>query len=66
VILDFVKKHGDVKRISIFPGINYGHLEFENVESSIKVMKAMDEPNVKTLNFYGKDRYVTFFYTQFE
>lgn len=63
VINEYVSRFGKVKKITIFPGTSYGHLEFENVESVQKLMSDMDGPNIKTLKFYGKDRYVAFFQT---
>src|SRR4051812_41616093 len=54
---------GKVSRISIFPGTSYGHLEFEDAESAKRLMADMVAENVKTLQFYGKDRMITFFYT---
>jgi hypothetical protein len=53
--------------LTIFPGINYGHLEFKNIESASKLMEAMDSPNCANITFpesQNPDRTVVFFYTQ--
>lgn len=31
IVSEYCRRFGEVKRISIFPGISYGHLEFANV-----------------------------------
>lgn len=35
----------------------------DSVESAQKLMNDMDAENIKILKFYGKDRYITFYYT---
>ena len=47
-------KGGPIKNLSIFPGKNYGHLEFKDVESSEKLLtSAMDVPNCANISFPG-------------
>ena len=31
-----------VKQLTIFPGINYGHVEFEDVESAVRLMNGLE------------------------
>ena len=52
--------------MTIFPGSNYGHLEFVNVESATKLLSVMDAPNCANIKFDGSqnpERTVVFFYT---
>ena len=63
VILDYSQKFGKISKLTVFPGTSYGHMEFEIVESAQSLMNDMDGENIKVLKFYGKDRYVCFFYT---
>jgi len=68
VLYDFSTKNGGaLQNLTIFPGINYGHLEFKNIESATKLMtEAMDSPNCANITFpdsQNPDRTVVFFYT---
>ena len=62
-IYKYCSRFGQVAKITIFPGTSYGHIEMDSAESVSRIMQDMDAPNVKTLKFYGKDRYVAFFPT---
>jgi len=71
VIQDFcAEKGGPLLSLTIFPGINYGHLEFEKLEDAKNMMDtAMDSPNCANIEFPGsdnKERTVVFFYTPFK
>ena len=71
VLLDFcAKKGGEISNLTIFPGCNYGHVEFKEVASAQRLMtEAMDTPNCanmkfpETENIPNTDRVVVFFYT---
>lgn len=69
-LIDFCVKHGGpIESLTIFPGCNYGHIEFKEVESAKRMMEneeAMDTPNCASIKFEGSmnpDRVVVFFYT---
>ena len=56
--------------MTIFPGCNYGHVEFKELASAQKLMsESMDTPNCvnmrfpETENIPNTDRVVVFFYT---
>jgi hypothetical protein len=49
LISDYFSQFGVIKRITIFPGISYGFVEYESPESSIKIMKDLDQENIKVL-----------------
>ena len=67
LITSYAKKFGQVVRITIFPGISYGHMEFESVEAAARMMADIDRENVKTLkDENGKDRQLALFYTTLE
>ena len=42
LISEYFSQFGAIKRITIFPGISYGLVEYESPESSIKIMKDLD------------------------
>lgn len=67
ILIDFCKSSGGpLKSLNIFPGSNFGHLEFESLSSAKTLMKSMDNRNCKNLQFSGSEnleRTVVFFYT---
>ena len=71
VLLEFCeKKGGEIANLTIFPGCNYGHVEFKDLASAQKLMsEVMDTPNCanikfpETENIANTDRVVVFFYT---
>jgi len=70
VLIDFCLKYGGpIESLTIFPGCNYGHIEFKDVNSAQNLMnseEAMDTPNCASIKFEGAsnpDRIVVFFYT---
>ena len=68
VLMEFCsEKGGPIRNLTIFPGKNYGHLEFKDVESAEKLLNtAMVVPNCANIKFAGSqnpDRTVVFFYT---
>ena len=67
ILIDFCKTYGGpLKSLNIFPGSNFGHLEFQDLSSAELLMKCMDNRNCKNLEFTGSenvDRTVVFFYT---
>ena len=73
MLVDFcVRFGGPVANVPIFPGINYGHIEFKDVEGAERLMtnkEALDTPNCANIQFEGsdnKDRVVVFLYTPLE
>lgn len=56
MIYEYVKRFGEISKITIFPGTSYGHLEFKDVSAVQDLMKDMDAPNIKNLKFYEKER----------
>jgi hypothetical protein len=71
VLIQFcAEKGGEIKNLTIYPGSNYGHVEFKDVSSAEKLMTtAMDCPNCANIvfpeseNITNTDRVVVFFYT---
>ena len=71
VLLEFcAKKGGEIANLTIFPGCNYGHVEFKDLASAEKLMsESLDTPNCanikfpETENIPNTDRVVVFFYT---
>lgn len=67
ILIEFCKTQGGpLKSLNIFPGSNFGHLEFQDLNSAETLMKCMDNRNCKNLQFTGSenvDRTVVFFYT---
>jgi hypothetical protein len=71
VLIEFCsEKGGELANLTIFPGCNYGHVEFKDALSAKKLMtEAMDSPNCanikfpETENIPNTDRVVVFFYT---
>ena len=69
VLLDFFeerKLNEKVKKLTIFPGINYGHITFESPEDSKSLMDSFQTPNLIPMTFPGSsnpDRMVVFFYS---
>jgi hypothetical protein len=49
LISEYCSKFGTLKHITIFPGISYGHIEFDNVEAGALMMKDLDTDNIKVL-----------------
>lgn len=65
----FEAKDVSVKQLTIFPGINYGHIEFEDEGNAERLMKGLEAQNTVNLAFTGSDnpnRTVVFFYTPCE
>jgi hypothetical protein len=48
LIQSYASQFGELKSITIFPGISYGHLEFKDVNDGIKMMSDVSE-NIKVL-----------------
>lgn len=69
VLKQFFSDGGFVyKKLTIFPGANYGHLEFLEVEAASKFMDSLEVKNCLNLEFKGStnpDRTVVFYYTPF-
>ena len=63
LIIRYCSQFGEISKVTIFPGISYGHLEFKEVESAVALMKSMDSENVKTLIDDKKERQLVFFFT---
>lgn len=40
-----MKRGGPIKSLTIFPGTNYGHVEFQSVDSAMRLMKVVDKSN---------------------
>ena len=71
VLIDFCSKYGGpIENLTIFPGCNYGHVEFKEVESAEKLMnneEAFESLNCANIIFQespNPDRLVVFFYTK--
>jgi RNA recognition motif-containing protein len=42
LISEYFSQFGLIKTITIFPGISYGFVEYENPESAVLIMKDLD------------------------
>lgn len=49
LIQEYARKFGDIARITIFPGISYGHIEFKEEAAASKMIADFDSENVKVL-----------------
>jgi alkylated DNA repair protein alkB family protein 8 len=66
LINDYCKKFGLVGRITIFPGISYGHVEYSDASSADLLMQDLDGENVKVLSQGNKERHLAFFKTHLQ
>ncbi len=58
LIRGYLSQFGEIKRITIFPGISYGYVEYESPEAAIKMMKDLDQDNIKVLTQDKKERHL--------
>ena len=63
LIREYLSQFGDIKRITIFPGISYGYVEYESPEAAIKMMKDLDQDSIKVLTQDKKERHLAIFNT---
>lgn len=49
LITDYCHKFGAVKRITVFPGMSYGHIEYADAEGAMRMMADFDGENIKLL-----------------
>ena len=67
VLHEFCSNHGGpIKSLNIFPGANYGHLEYDDKASAEQLLASMEVPNCANIRFEGcenLDRTVVFLYT---
>ena len=49
LIQTYASSFGQLSRITIFPGISYGHLEFQRAEEGAKMLADLEAENVKVL-----------------
>ena len=66
MVSNYATQFGELKRITIFPGISYGHLEFTNKEDAVKLLADLDAENIKVLTQAGKERHLAIFNTHLE
>ena len=66
VLLDFCSKFGTITKITLFPGLNYGFVEFETVQIAIDLINSLTNKQFIDLKFYGKDRTCFFQYSKLE
>jgi hypothetical protein len=53
VVREYAQRFGKIASITIFPGIGYGHMEFESIESGEILIKDLDSDNIKILSASG-------------
>lgn len=63
LVSQYTGQFGKLARITIFPGLSYGHLEFESSDALNNLMSDMTAPNVKSITHAGKERHLVFFPT---
>lgn len=63
LVSQYAGRFGKLARITIFPGLSYGHLEFESSDAVTSLMSDMDAQNVKSITHAGKERHLVFFPT---
>jgi len=66
LIASYAGRFGKLQRITIFPGISYGHVEFAEPASSQALMADLDGENVKVLSQGTKERHLAFFPTHLD
>jgi len=63
LLSSYASLFGPISRITIYPGLSYGFLEFQSALSSELLIKDLDADNVKVLNQHGKERHIAVFNT---
>jgi len=66
VLIDFCKQFGAIDQIPLFPGLNYGFVEFPKVEDAIKLVDTLQDSKFVELEFYDKKRVCCFQYSKLE
>lgn len=66
VLIEFAKKFGDITTIPLFPGLNYGFIEFQTVEEAKNLVSELQDGKFVDLKFYDKMRTCCFQYCKVE
>ena len=64
LISDYAKKFGELIRITIYPGVPYGHLEYSSPDGVLRLLADTDSENVKVFALEkGKEKHLAIFPT---
>lgn len=66
VLLNFCSQFGKVEKITLFPGLNYGFIEYDKIESASALFETLVNKLFVDLKFYGKERTCFFQYSKLE
>ena len=66
VLLEFWKRFGPIDQLPLFPGLNYGYIEYPDIKQAEDLMSSLVEKQFLDLEFYGKKRTCFFQYCKLE
>ena len=66
VLMEYAKKFGPIDAIPLFPGLNYGFIEYPEVQQAIDLVDSLEDKKFIDLEFYEKKRTCCFQYSKVE
>jgi len=65
-LLEFCKKFGPIDQLPLFPGLNYGFVEYPEVSHAEALMNSLVNQQFVDIEFYGKKRTCFFQYSKLD